>query len=298
MKNLLMSAAVGDIAGSAYEGRSHRTKDYNAVKMFSSRAHFTDDTVLTFACAEAFLKGKDMADNLWMCANQHPHAGYGHGFKAWMQSHYHEPYGSVGNGSAMRCSSAGWLARTEKECIELATQTAAPTHSHPEGIRGAVATALTIFYLKLGCNREDVCNYILRKYCPYWYGKTYEEIHDSFTFNSTSPGTVGPAILSFLASKDYVDCLRLAISLGGDSDTLAAIAGPMAYAHYREMPEPLVYAALKSLPEWMQRVNEEFDNKCSNMDNCQLPPFDWMQGEIENFEEKCDDLEDDTMMPF
>lgn len=96
--------------------------------MFSSRAHFTDDTVLTFACAEAFLHGKNMADNLWMCANQHHHAGYGHRFKEWMQSHDHLPYGSMGNGSAMRCCSAGWLARTEEECIDLATLTAAPTH--------------------------------------------------------------------------------------------------------------------------------------------------------------------------
>lgn len=167
MKNLLMAAAVGDIAGSAYEGRTHRTKDYNAVKMFSSRAHFTDDTVLTFACAEAFLKNKNMADNLWMCANQHPHAGYGHRFKQWIKDHDHEPYGSMGNGSAMRCSSAGWLARTEEECIDLATQTAAPTHNHPEGINGAVATALAIFYLKNGKDKEFVRQHVLDQYCPF-----------------------------------------------------------------------------------------------------------------------------------
>ena len=167
MKNLLMAAAVGDIAGSAYEGRTHRTKDYNAVKMFSSRAHFTDDTVLTFACAEAFLKNKNMADNLWMCANQHPHAGYGHRFKQWIKDHDHEPYGSMGNGSAMRCSSAGWLARTKEECIDLATQTAAPTHNHPEGINGAVATALAIFYLKNGKDKEFVRQHVLDQYCQF-----------------------------------------------------------------------------------------------------------------------------------
>lgn len=265
MKNLLMSAAVGDIAGSAYEGRARRTKDYTAVKMFSSRAHFTDDTVLTFACAEAFLKGKDMSDALWMCANQHPHAGYGHRFKEWMRSHDHLPYNSMGNGSAMRCSAAGWLAQSEEECIRLATQTATPTHSHHEGIKGAVAAALAIFYLKTGKDKEFVRTNVLDKYCSYWSGKTYEDIHDSFTFNSTSPGTVGPTIISFIASEEYVDCLRLAISLGGDSDTLAAIAGPMAYAYYRKMPDPLVYGALKSLPDWMQRVNEEFDKKCETL---------------------------------
>ena len=121
MKNLLMSAAVGDIAGSAYEGRAHRTKDYNKVKMFSSRAHFTDDTVCTFACAEAFIDGLDMSANLWKCSNEHRHAGFGHRYKEWMACHNPQPYRSFGNGSAMRCSSAGWLAKTEEEFVKIAT---------------------------------------------------------------------------------------------------------------------------------------------------------------------------------
>lgn len=109
MENYLISEAIGDIAGSAYEGRAHRVKDYNKVKMFSSRAHFTDDTVLTFACAEAFIDKLDMTMNLWKCANEHRHAGFGSKFKLWMVSHYPKPYGSRGNDSAMRYSSAGWL---------------------------------------------------------------------------------------------------------------------------------------------------------------------------------------------
>lgn len=260
-----MSAAMGDYAGSAYEGRTHRTKDYDAVKMFSSRAHFTDDTVLTFACAEALIHNIDMSHNIWMCANQHPDVGYGHRFKEWMKDHYHLPFLSFGNGSAMRCSAAGWLAKTEEECIELATRTAAPTHNHEEGIKGAVVTALTIFHLKNGKDKEFVKNEILAKQYPYWAGKTYADIHDTFQFNSTSPGTVGPAIICFLESKDYVDCLKLAISLGGDADTLAAIAGPMAYAFYKDMPEPLVYKVLKTLPDWMQKTNAEFDAICQGM---------------------------------
>ncbi|MDO4931626.1 MAG: ADP-ribosylglycohydrolase family protein [Prevotellaceae bacterium] len=265
MKNLLMSAVIGDIAGSAYEGRTHRTKDYNAVKMFSSRAHFTDDTVLTFACAEAFLKKIDMSHNIWMCANQHPKAGYGHRFKEWMQDHDHLPYSSFGNGAAMRASSAGWIAQTEEECVQLATETALPTHNHEEGIRGAVVTALAIFHLKNGKDKKYIEKELLNKHYPYWAGKTYDEIHDDFIFNSTSPGTVGPAIICFIASTDYTDCIKLAISLGGDADTLAAIAGPMAYAYYKEMPEPLVYKALKTLPDWMQRVNMEFDEWCNKL---------------------------------
>ena len=150
MKNYLISVAIGDIAGSAYEGRSHRIKDYNKVQMFSSRANFTDDTVLTFACAEAFIDNLDMTMNLWKCANEQRHAGFGSKCKIWMASHKPQPYRSLGNGSAMRCSSAGWLAKSEEECIKMATETAAPTHNHPEGIKGAVVTALTIFHLKNG----------------------------------------------------------------------------------------------------------------------------------------------------
>lgn len=262
MKNLLMSAAVGDIAGSAYEGRSHRIKDYDAVKMFSSRAHFTDDTVCTFACAEAFVKGLDMGWNLWKCSNEHPDAGFGHRYKEWMQCHDPQPYRSFGNGSAMRCSAAGWLASTPQECIDMATATASPTHNHEEGIKGAVATALTIFHLKRGASKEFIRDEILSAYYPQWAGKSYDDIHDDYTFNSTCPGTVGPAIICFLASKDYVDCIKLAISLGGDADTLAAIAGPMAYAYYKEMPDDLVYMAMKKLPDWMVQVNDEFDELC------------------------------------
>ena len=168
MKNLLMSTAVGDIAGSAYEGRTHRTKDYDKVKLFSSRAHFTDDTVLTFACAEAFIDNLDMTMNLWKCANEHRDASFGSSFKKWLASHHPQPYRSLGNGSAMRCSSAGWLAQTEEECISMATQTAAPTHNHPEGIKGAVVTALTIFHLKNGKDKEFVREQILDRYYPDW----------------------------------------------------------------------------------------------------------------------------------
>ena len=263
MENYLISEVIGDIAGSAYEGRTHRIKDYDKVKMFSSRAHFTDDTVLTFACAEAFIDNLDMTMNLWKCANEHRHAGFGSKFKFWMANHYPKPYGSRGNGSAMRCSSAGWLARSEEECIELATKTAAPSHNHPEGIKGAVVTALTIYHLKNGKDKDFVREEMLNRYYSDWAGMSYSDIHDDYTFNSTCEGTVGPAIICFLDSKDYVDCIKLAISLGGDADTLAAIAGPMAYAFYKKMPSALVAQAMKMLPDWMVDVNRRFDERVS-----------------------------------
>lgn len=261
-----MSAAVGDIAGSAYEGRSSRVKDYGKVKMFSSRAHFTDDTVLTFACAEAFIEHLDMGMNMWKCANEHRHAGFGSKFKLWMANHYPRPYGSRGNGSAMRCSSAGWLAQTEEECIKMATETAAPTHNHPEGIKGAVATALTVYHLKNGKDKDYTRENVLNKYYPDWANMKYSDFHDEYTFNATCEGTVGPAIICFLESKDYIDCIKLAISLGGDSDTLAAISGPMAYAYYKKMPAAIVSQALKMLPDWMVNVNDKFDAYVNDKD--------------------------------
>ena len=259
MKNYLISEAIGDIAGSAYEGKAHRIKDYDKVKMFSSRARFTDDTVLTFACAEAFIDHLDMTMNLWKCANEHRNAGFGSKFKFWMASHHPQPYRSLGNGSAMRCSSAGWLAKTEEECIRMAHETAAPTHNHPEGFKGAEATALTIFHLKNGKDKDFVREHLLNEYYPDWANQNYSDFHDSYAFNSTCAGTVGPAMICFLESKDYVDCIKLAVSLGGDADTLAAIAGPMAYAYYKKMPDALVYQALKKLPDWMVDVSERFD---------------------------------------
>lgn len=274
MENYLISEAIGDIAGSAYEGRTHRIKDYDKVEMFSPRAHFTDDTVLTFACAEAFIDNLDMTMNIWKCANEHRHAGFGGRFKHWMASHYPKPYGSYGNGSAMRCSSAGWLATTEEECIDLATKTAAPTHNHPEGIKGAVATALAIYHLKNGKDKDFVREQILNHYYPDWAGMSYADIHDDYAFDSSCEGTIGPAIICFLDSKDYVDCIKLAISLGGDADTLAAIAGPMAYAFYREMPGALVALAMQKLPDWMIDVSRRFDKivnaKCLRPDSSEL----------------------------
>ncbi|MDO4980017.1 MAG: ADP-ribosylglycohydrolase family protein [Prevotellaceae bacterium] len=259
MKNYLISEAIGDIAGSVYEGKTKRIKDYDKVKLFGADAHFTDDTVLTFACAEAFIDGLDMTMNLWKCANEHRHAGFSKRFKEWMASHKPQPYRSLGNGSAMRCSSAGWLAKTEEECVRMATETAMPTHNHPESIKGAVATALAIFHLKCGKDKDFVREHVLNEYYPEWANKKYDEFHDEYSFYSTCAGTVGPAMICFLESDDYVDCIKLAISLGGDADTLAAIAGPIAYAYYRSMPDTLVYQALKKLPEWMVDVSERFD---------------------------------------
>ncbi len=262
LKNLLLSEAIGDIAGQPYEFYG-RTKDYAEVDLLRSDNDYTDDTVCTFACAEALLHHKDMAETLWCRGRDDFHRGFGGRYAKWLMSTAVRPsYHSFGNGSAMRCSAAGFMAKTPEECIDLATQTAMPTHDHPEGIKGAVSTALAIHYALRGESKDFIRKNVLDKYYPDWSDKTYKRIKPGYYFDETCQQTVPAALICFLESLDYTDCLKLAIALGGDADTLAAIAGPIAYAFYKEMPEELVDNAKRKLPQWMFELNDEFDEYC------------------------------------
>lgn len=267
MKNLLLSAAIGDISGMPYEFEG-RTKNYDEVNLLHPANTYTDDTVCTFACAEALMHNLDMAKCLWTRGREDFYRGFGGRFANWLMAKEVQPsYGSFGNGSGMRVSAAGFMATSDAECIELATRTALPTHNHPEGIKGAVATALAIFWAMKDKSKEFIHSNVLTAYYPDWAELTYSQIKPDFDFNETCQLTIPAAIICFLESKDYADCLKLAISLGGDADTLAAIAGPMAYAHYKHMPEPLIKNALTKLPKWMVELNDEFDKMVSNKCN-------------------------------
>ena len=262
--NLLLSEAIGDIAGMPYEFDG-RTKDYGKVQLLRTDNDYTDDTVCTFACAEALLHQADMAITLWSRGREDFNRGFGGRYARWLLSPVVKPaYNSFGNGSAMRCSAAGFMAKTKDECIRLATQTALPTHNHSEGIKGAVATALAIYYAMNGESKDFIRKNVLDEYYPDWSAKTYDGIKPGYCFDETCQLTVPAALICFLESSDYADCLKLAIALGGDADTLAAIAGPMAYAFYKEMPDELVENAKKKLPQWMLDISEEFDNYCNN----------------------------------
>lgn len=262
MDNLLLSQAIGDICGMPYE--FNRTKDYDSINLLREDNTYTDDTVCTFACAESLLDNTDMARNLWRRCREDFTRGYGGRFASWLIKEEPTPsYHSFGNGSAMRTSAAGFMASTEEECIRLATLTALPTHDHPEGIKGAVATSLAIFYGMQGKDKDFVCRNVLEKYYPEWSIMSYCGIKADYQFDETCQLTVPAAIICFLASHDYADCLKLAIALGGDADTLAAIAGPMAYAHYRVIPQELIDNAKKKLPEWMLLISERFDGRCN-----------------------------------
>lgn len=264
MENLLLSEAIGDISGMPYEFGG-RTKSYDSVDLLLPTNDYTDDTVCTFACAEALLSDFDMARTLWQNCREDPCRGYGGRFARWIFRDEVTPsYHSFGNGSAMRCSAAGFMARTAAECRRLAEATALPTHDHPEGIKGAVATALAIFYGMHGKDKAYIRRNVLDVYYPEWSARTYAEIKPGYEFNETCQLTVPAAIICFLESQDYADCLKLAISLGGDADTLAAIAGPMAYAYYKEMPEELIRNAKAKLPDWMLELSERFDKYCAS----------------------------------
>lgn len=263
MKNLLLSAAIGDISGVPYEFEG-RTKSYDAVDLLNPHNTYSDDTVCTFACAEALLDHKDMAECLHRRGREDFNRGFGGRFARWlMNPEIMPPYNSFGNGSGMRASAAGFLATTQEQCLDYAWQTAMPTHNHPEGIKGAEATALAIFLAKEGRTKADIREQVLNRYYPDWAGKPYFKIKPGYRFDETCQLTIPAAIICFLESTSYADCLKLAISLGGDADTLAAIAGPMAYAFYRHIPEPLIANAKAKLPQWMLDLNDRFDEACN-----------------------------------
>ena len=254
-----MSTAIGDIAGSAYEGRSHRIKDYESVELFSPRARFTDDTVCTFACAEAFIDGLDMAKNLWDRCNNHPHAGYGHKFRAWLANPTPQPYLSLGNGSAMRCSAAGWLSKTEEQCIEMATLTANPTHNHPEGLKGAECIATLTYWLRTCRITKDDVEAKTWKMWGYEIPTIREinKIGSENHFDGTCMETVPMAIRCFLESQNFEEAIRYAVMADGDTDTKAAITGTLAEAFY-ETPMELISKALSYLPDDMLAIVNQY----------------------------------------
>ena len=264
MEDLLISVAVGDIAGMPYEF-GNRTKNYNDVRLLNAKSTYTDDTVCTFACAESLLNHTDMATTLWSRCRMEKGRGYGGRFRKWLNHPHVTPaYNSFGNGSAMRVAAAGFMATTSSECIDLAISTAMPTHNHPEGIKGAVATALAIFYGMQSKGKTFIREKVLDVYYPQWSGCLYKDIQPDYRFDETCQITVPAALICFLESNDYTSCIKLAIALGGDADTLAAIAGPIAYAHYKYMPEELLKDAKNKLPKWMLDVSYAFDEHVNN----------------------------------
>jgi ADP-ribosylglycohydrolase len=256
----MLGAIAGDMIGSVYEGKRAwlNIRSTHFEPLFDSKARFTDDTVLTVAVAESILHGGDLVALLKDYARSYPGAGYGGAFQAWAQSEDAEPYNSWGNGSAMRVVPVGHAFDTLDEVVLRARWTAEVTHNHPEGIKGAQATAAAIFLARTGSSKDDIRAFIERKF-HYDLSGSIEAIRPTFKFDVSCQGTVPPALLAFLDSTDYEHAVRLAVSLGGDCDTLACIAGGIAEAYYGDVPDRVREQALSRLDERLRGVLEEFE---------------------------------------
>ena len=229
----MIGAIAGDINGSVYEKHPIKSK---AFPLFHSRCRFTDDTVLTVAVAEAILSEVPYQKAVHEFGRRYPQIGYGGSFTRWLSAENPPgPYNSWGNGSAMRVSPVGYAFNSLEEVLQEAAASAAITHNHPEGIRGAQATALAICLAKHGEGKSDI-RHTIEDTLGYDLNHTVDEIRPDYGFNVSCQGTVPQAIIAFLDSISYEDAIRNAISLGGDSDTLACITGSMAEAFYKEIP--------------------------------------------------------------
>lgn len=252
----MMGAIIGDIVGSVYEWDNIKTKDF---PLFSPKCFFTDDTVMTLAVAEGLIQGgtaEEFVRAMKKYGRQYPDAGYGGRFHRWLFSEDSHPYNSWGNGSAMRVSPIAWWFDTLAEVEQAAEVCAAVTHNHLEGVRGAKATAAAIFLARGGKTKEEIKEYIEKEY-GYDLNRTLDEIRPKYSFNESCQETVPEAIIAFLESMDFEDAIRNAISLGGDSDTLAAITGSIAEAAYG-VPEEISEKALSLLDDKLRDIYVKF----------------------------------------
>ncbi len=254
---IVYGAIAGDIIGSVYEFDNTSREDF---PLFRNDSDFTDDTVLTVAVAEAMTSGKSFSELLWEYGNDWPGRSYGGRFYQWLLLFDREPYNSYGNGSAMRVSPVGAALKTEKEVLEVARQSAEPTHNHPEGIKGAQATAMAVWLAKNGASKKEIKEYTEKNF-GYDLNFTLREIAPSYGFCEICQCTVPQAIKAFLESRSYEDTIRKTILLGGDSDTLACIAGGIAAAFYGEIPGEIMRKTREIVPPEFQQVLEKFDEK-------------------------------------
>jgi ADP-ribosylglycohydrolase len=253
----LIGAIAGDIAGSIYEFHPQKRED---IELFTHKSFFTDDSVMTIAAADAILQQSSYQEAYLKYGRLYPHAGYGGMFRKWLVSDQPMPYNSFGNGSAMRVSAVGWAFNTIDEVLAEAERSAAPTHDHPEGIKGAQATALAILLARQGMEKEDIRSAITERF-GYDLNRMVDSIRPDYHFNKTCQETVPEALIAFFDASDYEDTLRKAISLGGDADTLACIAGSVAEAYYSGVPQSIVEEVIKRLPPDLLEVVEQFRSR-------------------------------------
>ena len=261
----MYGAILGDIIGSPYEfDRGNKSKDF---PLFSRNSKFTDDSVMTLAVADAFLPIAPNTDDaeirrrlvrsMQTYGRKYPYAGYGGMFRRWLKDSNPQPYGSYGNGSAMRVSSAGWLFDNLETIRHMARLSAEVTHNHPEGIKGAEATASAIYLARTGSTKAEIKAYIESNF-HYDLSRSCDEIRPTYRHVESCQETVPEAITAFLEGRSFEDVIRTAVSLGGDGDTLTCIAGSIAEGYYG-VPEELKQQCRAKLPEDLLEVLRRFD---------------------------------------
>lgn len=259
----MLGAIIGDIAGSRFEWHNHRSKEF---ELFTERCRPTDDSIMTFAIAKALLSCEGDYSDLgekavyWMRKIGQPYSdcGYGGKFYSWMYSDDPKPYGSYGNGAAMRVSPCGFIARDLDEAKALSKAVTEVTHNHPEGIKGAESVTAAIYLAREGSTKKEIREMIESEY--YRLDFTLDGIRDSYRFNATCQGSVPQAIEAFLEADDFEDAIRNAISIGGDSDTIAAITGGIAEAYFG-IPDEIRLRAEKFLNNDFLEILRDFESR-------------------------------------
>lgn len=267
----MLGAIIGDIVGSRFEGSNHKGKDF---ELFDEECRATDDSVMTLAIAKAIMETEKIMNSeddgmndyysllekmtvrcMQEIGRKYPYVGYGWWFSYWIFSDDPKPYNSFGNGAAMRISPVGHIAITESDVIKLSEVVTAVTHNHKEGIKGAEAVAMAIYMVLHGYTKEEIRQRIERDYYPLDF--TIEGIKDTYLFDASCQNTVPQAIVAFLESVSFEDAIRNAVSIGGDSDTIAAITGSIAEAYYT-VPEDLKEKALTYLDDELYSIYDEW----------------------------------------
>ena len=266
----MIGSIAGDIIGSIYEFHSIKTTEF---PLFVTESKFTDDSVLTLGIAKALLFRKKSRkkyneneireiykENIRSIGLRYPTAGYGGTFHNWLFMKIDKPYNSYGNGSAMRVSPIGFAFNSVEEVLNEAKYSAEITHNHPEGIKGAQAVALSILLARNGFKKNEIKNEIEKRF-KYDLNKSVNDIRISYGFDITCQGTVPEAIITFLESKDYEDSIRQAISIGGDSDTIACINGGIAQAYYKKIPKDIITNVLNHLDSTLIKILIDFNKE-------------------------------------
>lgn len=253
----MLGAIVGDVVGSVFEGSGFKSKHF---PLLTPRSRFTDDTVLTIATAHALLRGLPYAETYRDFSRRFPDAGYGAGYLRWMSLDDPSPYGSWGNGSAMRVSPVGWRAGTLDEALAEAEASARVTHDHPEGVKGARAVAGSIFIARSGGTKPDIREFVEHSF-SYDVQRRLDDIRVTYRFDASCQNSVPEALIAFLEAESFEDALRNAVSLGGDADTQACIAGAVAEPYFGGVPPGLAVDVRRRLPPDLATVVDAFNER-------------------------------------